>query len=85
LLEVTDDGGGIPEDQISRIWEPFYTTKPLGIGTGIGLAISQKIIADLGGRIEVRSKPGLTVFSVHLSTDTATTNPVEADSADPSQ
>jgi signal transduction histidine kinase len=85
LLEVADDGGGIPEDHISRIWEPFYTTKPLGIGTGIGLPISQKIIADLGGRIEVASKPGLTVFSVHLPTDTATTNPVEADPADAPQ
>jgi signal transduction histidine kinase len=83
LLEVADDGGGIPEDQISRIWEPFYTTKPLGIGTGIGLAISQKIIADLGGRIEVASKPGRTVFSVHLPIDTAITNPVEADPANP--
>lgn len=85
LLAVEDDGSGIPEDQLSRIWEPFYTTKPLGIGTGIGLAISQKIIADLGGRIEVRSKPGLTVFSVHLPIDTAMTSQAGADPADPPQ
>lgn len=83
LLEVVDDGAGIPADQISRIWEPFYTTKPLGIGTGIGLAISQKIIADIGGRIEVESKPGRTAFSVHLPTDSASTDSVEASSADP--
>ena len=68
VLEVFDDGGGIPEEQLSRIWEPFYTTKPLGVGTGIGLPISRKIIADHSGRIEVQSRPGLTVFEVHLPT-----------------
>ena len=71
VLEVFDDGGGIPAEQISRIWEPFYTTKPLGVGTGIGLAISRKIIADHGGRIDVESKPGLTAFAVHLPTNPA--------------
>ena len=69
LLEVSDDGPGIPADQISRIWEPFFTTKPLGVGTGIGLPISRKIIVDHGGRIEVESKPGNTVFAVHLPLD----------------
>ena len=69
LLEVSDDGPGIPADQISRIWEPFFTTKPLGVGTGIGLPISRKIIVDHGGRIEVESKPGSTVFAVHLPRD----------------
>ena len=71
LLEVSDDGPGIPPDQISRIWEPFFTTKPLGVGTGIGLPISRKIIVDHGGRIEVESKPGSTVFAVHLPLDAA--------------
>jgi signal transduction histidine kinase len=83
VLEVFDDGGGIPADQISRIWEPFYTTKPLGIGTGIGLPISRKIIADHSGRIEVQSKPGLTVFEVHLPTDPAVKAPGLTDPADP--
>jgi signal transduction histidine kinase len=76
LLEVSDDGSGIPADQISRIWEPFFTTKPLGVGTGIGLPISRKIIVDHGGRIEVESKPGNTVFVVHLPTDLAVPDPV---------
>ena len=69
LLEISDDGPGIPADQISRIWEPFYTTKPPGVGTGIGLPITRRIIADHGGRIDVESRPGLTVFTVHLPTD----------------
>ena len=71
LLEITDDGAGIPPDQVSRIWEPFYTTKPPGLGTGIGLPITRRIIADHGGRIEVESRPGRTVFAVHLPTDSA--------------
>jgi signal transduction histidine kinase len=69
VLEVSDDGPGIPADEISRIWEPFYTTKPPGIGTGIGLPISRRIIVDHGGRIDVESEPGETVFTVHLPTD----------------
>jgi len=80
VLEVFDDGSGIPEEQISRIWEPFYTTKPLGVGTGIGLPISRKIIADHNGRIEVQSRPGLTVFEVHLPT---AADPGHTDPADP--
>jgi signal transduction histidine kinase len=71
LLEITDDGAGIPPDQVSRIWEPFYTTKPPGLGTGIGLPITRRIIADHGGRIEVESRPARTVFAVHLPTDAA--------------
>jgi signal transduction histidine kinase len=81
VLEVFDDGGGIPEEQLSRIWEPFYTTKPLGVGTGIGLPISRKIIADHSGRIEVQSRPGLTVFEVHLPT-AASKAPGHTDPAD---
>ena len=69
LLEVSDDGPGIPADQVSRIWEPFYTTKPPGVGTGIGLPITRRIIADHGGRIDLESQPALTVFTVHLPTD----------------
>jgi signal transduction histidine kinase len=85
VMEVFDDGGGIPAEQITRIWEPFYTTKPLGIGTGIGLAITRKIIADHGGRIDVESKPGLTAFAVHLPTDTAFANPGLTDPGDPAR
>ena len=69
LFEVSDDGPGIPPEQLSRIWEPFFTTKAPGVGTGIGLPISRKIVVDHGGRIAVDSKPGSTVFVVHLPTE----------------
>ncbi len=69
VVEISDDGAGIPADHISRIWEPFFTTKAPGVGTGIGLPISRKIIVDHGGRIDVESQPGRTVFQIHLPTD----------------
>jgi len=85
VVEVVDDGGGIEAEQISRIWEPFFTTKAPGVGTGIGLAISRKIIADHGGRIDVESEPGHTVFAVHLPNATALKEPAPTDPANLAQ
>ncbi len=55
-IELTDTGRGIPPEEVERIFDPFYTTRPGG--TGLGLAITQKIIDNLGGRIEVTSREG---------------------------
>jgi len=57
-VEVVDTGEGIPEDQLDKIFEPFYTTKSIGKGTGLGLSISYGIIKDFGGNIQVKSGKG---------------------------
>ena len=58
LVELTDDGPGIPADVVPKIFEPFYTTKGPSRGTGLGLAISYGIVADHRGKLDVRSEPG---------------------------
>ncbi|MGE0353125.1 MAG: nitrogen regulation protein NR(II) [Gemmatimonadales bacterium] len=57
-IEISDTGIGIPHADLSRIFEPFYTTKPPGRGTGLGLSICYGIIAEHGGHIDVESEPG---------------------------
>jgi signal transduction histidine kinase len=67
VVEIVDDGVGIPKDVQSHIFEPFFTTKGVGSGTGLGLVISNRIVADRhGGEIEFESKPGETRFKVRL-------------------
>ena len=57
-VEVEDNGPGIAPDVMPRIFDPFFTTKDVGKGTGLGLSIAYKIVAEHGGRIDVRSAPG---------------------------
>jgi signal transduction histidine kinase/CheY-like chemotaxis protein len=58
MVRVADTGVGIPEADLDRIFEPFYTTKPRGQGTGLGLGICQEIVRNLGGEMGVTSAPG---------------------------
>jgi signal transduction histidine kinase len=67
VVEIADNGPGIPEEIQQRIYEPFFTTKPPGQGTGLGLHISHDIIANHHrGQLLVRSRPGETVFKAIL-------------------
>jgi signal transduction histidine kinase len=66
-VSVTDHGEGIPDDVMPRIFEAFFTTKPQGSGTGLGLDIVYRIVTEkFGGKIEVESKAGKTRFVVRL-------------------
>lgn len=65
-VEVEDNGPGIPEDIQPKLFSPFFTTKQVGKGTGLGLNISYKIIEKHGGDIKVFSQPGKTRFVIQL-------------------
>ncbi|MFZ7128232.1 MAG: sensor histidine kinase [Desulfobacterales bacterium] len=58
VVEIFDDGAGIPKELLDRIFEPFFTTKTPGRGTGLGLYLSLRIVEELGGVIEVESTIG---------------------------
>lgn len=57
-IRIRDNGNGIPEDVIEKIFKPFFTTKPTDRGTGLGLAMSSEIVRNHGGTIRVESEPG---------------------------
>jgi len=66
VVEIADNGPGIPPEVKPHIFEPFFTTKGVGEGTGLGLDTVQRLITKHRGNIEVTSKPGDTRFQVWL-------------------
>ena len=66
MVEVRDNGPGIPPEVQARIFEPFFTTKPVGEGTGLGLDTSMRIVRRHHGNIRFETKPGDTCFQVRL-------------------
>ena len=67
LLEVADNGPGVPQAILARIFDPFFTTKPAGVGTGLGLAIVLSVVREHGGQVHVLNPPeGGAVFQIEL-------------------
>ena len=67
MVEVSDTGQGIPQASLARVWDPFFTTKPVGQGVGLGLSICRNLVTALGGKIAVRSREGAgSTFTVWL-------------------
>jgi signal transduction histidine kinase len=66
MVEIQDDGPGIPPGLLADIWRPFFTTKADSQGTGLGLPIVKETIEAQGGSVDVASRPGRTVFFVRL-------------------
>jgi signal transduction histidine kinase len=66
IVEIQDNGPGIPAEIQKRVYEPFFTTKPPGLGTGLGLHIAYTVVNNHAGRIDLTSEPGKTCFQVTL-------------------
>lgn len=78
VLEINDDGPGVPDEMRSKIFDPFFTTKSVGKGTGLGLTVAHALVQDHGGQIRVASTPGHGAsFFVELPTGTGIPKPVE--------
>ena len=74
VVEVTDDGPGIPPEVRGRVFEPFFTTKDVGSGAGLGLDVARRVVAGRGGEIGVESGPEGTRFVVRLPLGVGTKN-----------
>jgi signal transduction histidine kinase len=68
-VRIADNGSGIPVEVQPHIFDPFYTTKPVGIGTGLGLGIVHRIVEQFGGTIRFASEPGKTEFVIRLPSE----------------
>ena len=83
LIQVTDNGKGIPRHVIDKIFDPFFTTKEVGKGTGLGLSTVIGIVKSYGGFLNVYSEPGHTSFKVFLPASNVTTASLEAAAPNP--
>ena len=84
ILELNDDGPGVPEETQNKIFEPFFTTKDVGKGTGLGLTVAFAIMEDHGGRIRVQSEPGQGAsFFIELPVGVADGRPAPTRAAQP--
>lgn len=71
VVDITDNGCGITEEHMNRIFDPFFTSKPIGEGTGLGLSVSYGIVQEMDGTISVESNPGKgSTFTVLLPCNT---------------
>jgi two-component system, NtrC family, sensor histidine kinase HupT/HoxJ len=69
-IDVLDNGTGLSESDLKKIWDPFFTTKPVGKGTGLGMSISYGIIESHGGTILAKNRPeGGAAFLITLPTN----------------
>ena len=82
VIEIEDNGPGIPKDIQSRIFDPFFTTKKVGEGTGLGLDTVGRIVRRHHGFIEVESQPGQTSFTIRLPFKQPAMQPAENEKAE---
>jgi len=76
VIEIADTGTGMPADLLKHIFTPFFSTKPAGVGTGLGLPICRRIVEDLGGELKVTSRERVgTTFSVLLPASERSSRP----------
>ena len=59
IISITDNGNGVPADLVDKIFQPFFTTKPTGQGTGLGLSLSYDIVKAHGGELTIANEPGI--------------------------
>jgi signal transduction histidine kinase len=78
IVQITDNGPGIPSELQAKIFEPFFTTKARGEGSGLGLGICRQVIAKHGGTMRVESNPGCTTFTLSLPIHSSDRIPAES-------